>query len=102
LSELSVIIETLQELERIYQLNLEVLEQLNIICGWILKNDVAIPNKDKLDSMFLKTQALLKELYFSSPKTLHYRKLTDEKKQHFRTDEDVPVPLYIVLESACG
>lgn len=93
LSDISAIIETLQELERMHQLNLEILEQLNVTCEWILKSDISIPNKEKLDSLFLKTQALLKELYSSnSLRTLQYQKLADEKKQHFKTDEEVPEP----------
>ena len=92
LSELSKIIDALQELERMHQLNLELLEQLDVVFEWIIKSDMPIPNGEKLSALFTKTEALLKELYFSSSRTLAYRKLADEKKHLFRTDEDVPVP----------
>ena len=92
LSELSTIIGTLQELERMHQLNLELLEQLDVIFQWILENDVAIPNKDKFDILLSRMRSILKELYFSTPKSLIYRKLTDEKKHLNGTDDKVPVP----------
>ena len=92
MSELAKIIETLQELERVHQLNLELLEQLDVVFEWIIKNDMPVPNREKLSSLLVKTHALLKQLYSSSPQIMLYRKIADEKKQPFRTDEDVPVP----------
>ena len=70
-----------------HQLNLEILEQKqpDLIFEWVLKSDTPIPNSDKLISLFSKAKPYLKNS-FSSPKTLQYRKLTDEKKQYFRTD----------------
>jgi hypothetical protein len=92
LSELSTIIKTLQELERMHQLNLELLEQYGVLCNWILETNVPIPNKEKLSSLLGKTQTLLKELYASdSPKFLQYqtsrRKVTeaDDRRQGNRT-----------------
>jgi hypothetical protein len=79
LSDLTQIIETLQELERMHQLNLEMLEQLDVIFRWIIDNDVPIPNSDKLVSLLTKSQSLMKELYFSSPKTLQYRTVSRRK-----------------------
>ena len=95
LSELSTIIGTLQELERMHQLNLELLEQLDVIFQWILENDVAIPNKDKFDTLLSRMRSILKEIYFSTPKSLIYRKLTDEKKHLNGTDEEVPEPINV-------
>ena len=93
MSELTSVIENLQELQRMHQLNLELLEQLGIFGEWILNNNNDIPNREKFQSLLHKTQALLRELYGSSlTKTLQYQKLADEKKHLFRTDEDVPVP----------
>lgn len=93
MSELTKIIETLQELERVHQLNLELLEQLDVVFEWIIKSDVPVPNREKLSSLLVRTHALLKELYSSSPQILQYqairRKVTGEK-----SDEDVPVPLF--------
>ena len=94
LSELSVVVETLQELQRMHQLNLELMEQLDVVFRWIINNDLDIPNKEKIVSLLNKTKALTKELYSTNTtKTLHYHKLADEKKQHFRTDEEVPEPV---------
>lgn len=92
LSELNTIIETLQELERMHQLNLELLEQLDVIFVWILENDVSIPNKDKFDALLNKMSSLMTELYFSTPKSLQYRKLADGKKHLNGTDGEVPEP----------
>ena len=78
MSELAKIIETLQELERMHQLNLELLEQLDVVFQWIIKNDVLVPNREKLRSLLTKTHALIKELYSSSPQIILYRKLSDE------------------------
>jgi chromatin remodeling complex protein RSC6 len=100
LSELSVIVGTLQELERMHQLNLELLEQLDVVFKWIIETDMPIPNKEKLSSLFSRTNALLKELYSSSPQTMIYQKLADEKKQHPRTDGEVPVPC-MILQAFC-
>ena len=79
--ELSKIIDTLQELERMHQLNLEMLEQLDVVFKCIIENDVQIPNADKFVSLLSKSQSLLKEIYFSSQKIMQYRKLTDESLQ---------------------
>ncbi len=92
LSELNTVIETLQELERMHQLNLELLEQLDVIFEWMLKNDMPIPNKDKLNPLLNKMHSLMKELYFSTPKSLQYRRVTDEKKHLYGTDEEEPAP----------
>jgi hypothetical protein len=92
LSELSGIVTALQELERMYQLNMEMLEQLDVIFKWIIENDVPIPNSDKLVSLLSKNQALLQELYSSSPAILTYQKLNRRKVTPFRTDEDETEP----------
>jgi hypothetical protein len=102
LSNLSSIIETLQELERLHQLNSELLEQLNVICGWLLEHNIQIPNPQTLLSLLQKAKALLTEIQAEEPRVLQYPKLADEKKQHFRTDEEVPEPprpLYSFLSS---
>lgn len=77
-----------------HQLNLELLEQLSVFADWVVNTHMSIPNEDKLESLLHKTQALMKELYSTnSQNILQYQKLADEKKQHFKTDEDVPEPL---------
>ena len=94
LSEVNTIIETLQELERMHQLNLELLEQLGVVFVWILENDVPIPNKDKLDALLNKMHSLMKELYSSnSLKILQYQKIADENLQRKQTDEDFTEPV---------
>jgi hypothetical protein len=88
LSELSKIIETLQELEQMHSLNLELLEQLNVACSWIVEHSIPIPNLSSLLSLLRKTKALLAEIQADEPKLLQYQKLADEKKHLFRTDEE--------------
>lgn len=93
-SELQTIIQTLSNLERMNQLNLELLEQLGVFADWIVTNNLDVPNKEHFQSLLHKTQALLNELYALEPtKPLMYRKLADEKKHLFRTDEEVPEPI---------
>jgi hypothetical protein len=92
LSELSVIIETLKNLERMHQLNLELLEQLDVVFKWLIRNDIAIQNMDKLNSLLTKTQALLAEVYSSSPKTLQYQKINRRKVTDFKNDGEVTEP----------
>ena len=92
MSKLTEIIETLQELERLHQLNLELLEQLNMISGWLIERNITIPDPHILYSLLAKANALLNEIQSDEPKILQYQKLADEKKQHLRTDEDEPEP----------
>lgn len=75
-----------------HQLNLELLEQLNVACGWILDNRITIPNSEHIASLLVKAKALLKEVQAEEPRALQYQKLADEKKQHFRTDGEVTEP----------
>lgn len=90
LSELSSIISTLQELEQMHQLNLELLEQLDVVCKWIVETNMPFPNTEKLASLLAKSQALLKEIYSRSSITVvEYKHLTDEKKHLFKADGEV-------------
>jgi len=75
-----------------HQLNLELLEQLDVACGWILDKHITIPNSEQIASLLVKAKALLKEIQAEEPRVLQYQKLADEKKQHIRADEDEPVP----------
>lgn len=83
-----------------YQLNLELLEQYEVLCKWVTETNLPIPNSEKLRSLLNKTHVLLKELYCSnSPKTLQYLKLADEKKQNYRTDDKEPEPMLRIFKS---
>lgn len=97
MSDLSTIIQNLQELQRMHQLNLELLEQLGVFFQWVLDNKMTIPDRDKFDSLLHRTQALMNELYSSNtPKTLQYssirRKVTDRK-----SDDKVTEPASAML-----
>jgi len=87
------IIDTLTELKRMHQLNMELLEQLGVACGWLLEHNIPIPNASTLASLVRKSLALLTEIQTETPKTLQYQKLADEKKHLHGTDGEVPVPL---------
>jgi len=88
---LTGIIDSLSELKRMYQLNLELLEQLAVTCEWLQKSGIHFPNETAFFSLLNKTTTLLNEIQGSEPKILHFspirRKVTDEK-----TDEEVPEP----------
>jgi hypothetical protein len=92
LSKLTEIIDTLQEVERLHQLNLELLEQLNVISGWLVEHDIPIPNPHILYSLLAKAKVLLNEIQSDEPKILQYRvirrKVTEEK-----SDDKVTEPL---------
>jgi hypothetical protein len=94
LSELTTVIETLQELKRMHQLNLELLEQLDVVCKWIVETDLPITNKEKLADLLRKTKALLTELYASSSTTkiLQYNKLSDVSYHDKEPDDKLPKP----------
>lgn len=79
---LTEIISTLSELKRLHQLNLELLEQLNISCGWLLEHNISIPNAETLCSLLSRAKALVAEIEADTPKIMQYspirRKVTDE------------------------
>lgn len=85
-------INTLQELKRMYQLNIELLEQLAVACDYLVSNHVEVPNSNLFASLVHKAMTLLDELQSNEPRILEYRKLADEKKQPFRTDEEGTEP----------
>lgn len=89
---LQEVIEALQELERLHQLNIELLEQLDVACGWLLDNHIQLPNASTFCSLLTKSKALLKEIQATEPKTWQIAKIADEKKHLNRTDEEVPAP----------
>jgi hypothetical protein len=93
------IIDNLTELKRMYQLNLELLEQLAVTCDWLHKSGVHLPNESVFFSLLNKTTTLLDEIQADTPKTLQYKKLTDKKKHPIRTDEDVPEPVLFSIIS---
>lgn len=88
---LSEAAKTLSELKRMHQLNYELIEQLNVTCQWIIDNKIEVPNADKLQSLIVKSVSLINGVQSETP-TFIYRKLADEKKHPFRTDEDETEP----------
>jgi hypothetical protein len=93
LTGLLEVIETLQELKRMHQLNMELLEQLSIACDYLLKSAVAVPNANLFASLLNKAMALLNEIQSGEPKVLQYTKVADEKKQQLGTDDKETGPL---------
>jgi hypothetical protein len=78
LPQISQIISSLTELKRMYQLNSELLEQLAVTCDFIKENGIHVPNEEKFCSLLNKTYALLSEIQADEPKTLVYKKLSDD------------------------
>jgi hypothetical protein len=83
LDSLTEVIDSLSELKRMYQLNVELLEQLAVTCEWLKKSGVHIPNEDTFNSLLNKTTTLLDEIQADSPKTLL---LTYQTNCHSKTD----------------
>lgn len=92
------IINTLSELKRMHQLNMEILEQLAVTCEFLTSTQVKVPNSSTLASLLSKAMALLDELQSDEPKSLQYhairRKVTDGK-----SDTEVTEPSDISLIS---
>jgi len=72
------IVDTLTELRRMHQLNLELLEQLSISCSSLMENNVQIPNANAVCSLLVKAKALIDEIQAETPKILQYRILSDD------------------------
>lgn len=83
--------DALATMKRMRQLNIELLEQLNVSCTWLLENKVQIPNSSTFASLLTKVTTLLDEMNADEPKIMQYsisrRKVTD-----FRTDEEGTEP----------
>jgi hypothetical protein len=77
---------------------MELLEQISIACDYLLKSDVTIPNGNVLASLLNKAMTILNEIQSDSPTILQYQKLTDEKKQSPRTDEEGTVPYFSPID----
>jgi hypothetical protein len=76
--------QTLQELERLHQLNVELTEYLNTIMNWIIVNEIPVPSKEKLFSLLRKAEAIQKEIYGS--------KISDDFLQRKKSDKDLTEP----------
>jgi hypothetical protein len=100
LTGLLEVAEILQELKRMHQLNMELLEQLSIACDYLLKSAVAVPNANLFASLLNKAMALLNEIQSDSPNILQYQKVADEKKHSDEADGKVTAPKNITLINA--
>ena len=90
---LTEIIDSVTELKRMSQLNLELLEQLAVTCNWLRNCGIRLPNENALDSLLNKTIALLNEIQADEPKTLQYKKIpTDEILHGHKTAKDFTEP----------
>jgi hypothetical protein len=86
------VIDSLAELKRMSQLNLELLEQLVVTCTWLRNSGIHLPNESVFDSLLNKTIALLNEIQADEPKILQYKKLSDDWKHPNKSDGEVTVP----------
>lgn len=89
---LSEIIDTLQELRRLHQLNLELLDQLSTSCGWILEHNISVPNAETICSLLSRAKSLLNEIQSDEPKLLQYRVIRRKVTDH-KSDEEVTEPV---------
>ena len=86
------IIDTLKELKRMHQLNYELLEQLNIACGFLRKNHISLPNEEKIVILLSKAMSLLAEIQAKTPIMLQYQKIGRRKVTDYRADGEVTEP----------
>ena len=104
LNSLTEIVDSLSELKRMYQLNIELLEQLAVTLERQKTSGVHNPNEDTFNSLLNKTNTLQDEIQADEPKILTYninrRKVTDlreytgtdESLHGYKTDEDFTEP----------
>ena len=101
LSDLEIVIEKYQELQRLHQLNAELLEQLNVTCSYFVEAGIPFPNFDVLYSLFRRSKALLNEIQAGTPKMVQYKALQQTKSNRIygdeETDGDVTEPAFIRL-----
>jgi hypothetical protein len=98
LTTLHEVIETLQELERMHQLNYELLEQLSVTCRWMTENKIQSPNILTLCSLLSRVDSLLAEMKANSPKTIIYQKLSDGRKHSEESNGEVTVPNIVIYK----
>ena len=96
---LSEVNSTLQELQRLHQLNIELLEQLDVTFSWLLDNHIKLPNESAFYSLVLKARALMIEIQAGEP-NIQYKKLADEFLQRKLTDKDFTEPDYSLRDRA--
>ena len=88
-------VETYNELLRLHQLNLELLETLELSLFWLKdfsnKNNIPIPNREKFTHLLNKIHALVTEV--SSNQNLPIRR----KNTVFKSDADEPDPQIVML-----
>lgn len=81
--------ELIDEANHMHELNLELIQELELACKWILENKIRPPNRKNLVSILNKIDVLLHEIY-STPKMQYIKEIepTDEFLHRKRTDED--------------
>jgi hypothetical protein len=81
LDSLTEIIDSLTELKRMHQLNLELLEQLAVTCDWLRNSGVRLPNASMFYSLLNKATTLIEEIQADKTNLIQYnasrRKVTD-------------------------
>lgn len=92
LTNLQEVIDSYQELQRMHQLNIELLEQLALACNHLVVNHVKVPNVNTFNSLVSKAMTLLNEVTADETKLLVYRKTTDGFLQRKRTDDNLTEP----------
>ena len=97
---LTEFVDSLVYLKEMYRLNLELLEQLDVTCVWLIENHIPLPNTSTFTSLLTKAKSLLSEIQADEPKIIQYTKLADEKKHLFRTDDKEPVPFPALYKGA--
>jgi hypothetical protein len=73
--------DTINEIINMHQLSLELLEQLDLTCGWLIDNDIQMPNREKFDLLLQKARNLLDEVC-SSPSIFRDQKITGDGFSH--------------------
>ena len=90
---LEAVTKTLNELQRLHELNVELLEQLDVACTWLIDNRVQVPNESVFYSLLSKSKVLLEEMQADEPIILRYTTNSRRKVTLFKTDEEVPEPM---------
>ena len=84
--------DTFQELKRMHQLNIELLENLSLACNHLVTFHIQVPNASTLASLLNKATTLLDEITASESQTIKYRKLSDDWKHRDKPNGKVTEP----------
>jgi hypothetical protein len=78
-SDLSILAQNIQELDRLKQLNYELLEELEVLLDYMHLSNFPIPDREKFNALLSKTHSTLTEIHCSSSLTIQFQSISRRK-----------------------